>query len=464
MSRHVQRTLCALGIGALLQRAALLLVSVVLGHVLGAAGFGRYALATALGMTLAALAGTGIRSVTSRAIAREPLAAGGWIRAAVRLRLLLTLLLLPLPLAACWALADDPWPWCTGALLAVPLAWDQKGLLDAAARTSREVAQDVAATAVHAGGTLLLCAVGLTDLTALLLVQLAGRVVYAIGAGFAMRGLPGFAAPPAARAILPHAFVPTVTQTLAGLAQNGDVWLVRWFGGEAAAGLYAVALRVATTAALPAAQLARLLQPHNDRAAATPAAAGTAARSLRASAFAILPLAAGGAVVAEPLCALFGAEFTAAAPALRTLLAATAVQQFGWIQAQVLFAHARIRAWAVSLWTGTAVQVTAIALLTPPFGAAGAAAGALLGYGVHLAAATTAVNRRLAVAMLEALRPAVAIAAATAAAALLAAPLHLVVQLAAGAVAFAVGLYVVELRHTWRRFGRGLSDASGFGA
>ncbi|HEX5052921.1 MAG TPA: oligosaccharide flippase family protein [Planctomycetota bacterium] len=463
MSRHVQRTLTALGAGAILQRGALLAVSVVLGHALGPAGFGRYALATALGTTIAALAGTGIRSVTSRAIAREPLAAGGWIRAAVRLRLLATALLLPFAFAAIGGLADDPWPWWLGALLAVPLAWDQKGLLDAAARTAREVLQDLVATAVHVLGILGLLALGVTDLTTLVAAQLAGRAVYAVGAELTMRSLPGFAAPPSARAILPHAFVPTVTQTLAGLAQNGDVWLVRWFGGEAAAGLYAVAVRVATTAALPAAQLARLLQPHNDRAAATTAAAGTAVRSLRATAYAILPIAAGGAVVAEPLCALFGREFGATAPALRTLLAATVLQQFGWIQAQVLFAHMRMRAWAVSLWAGTAAQVAAIALLTPRFGATGAAAGALCGYGLHLAAATTAVNRRLPIAMLRALLPGGAIAAATASAALLATPWHLVAQLAAGGAALATCLYFVELRHTWRHLGAGLSGASGFG-
>ncbi len=461
MSRHVRQTLAALGAGAVLQRGALLGVTVALGHHLGPEGLGRHALAVALGSTLAVLIGTGVRSVASRGAAREPERAGGWLRAAVRLRALATALVL-LPVCTLVAAgADDPVPWCLGALLALPLAWDQKGLLDAAARTRREVALDSAATTLHFAGTLLLLAAGVDDLGALLAVQFAGRALYAAFAERTLRHLPGFASPPAARAILRQATLPTLTQTWTGLVQTGDVWLVRWLAGEAAAGLYAVAARIAATAALPGAQLARLLQPHNDRAAAAGCPGSTVARGLRGTGFAVLPFVAGGVVAAEPLCALFGDGFVAAAPALGLLLPATALLQFGWQHSQVLFAHGRMLAWAGSLWFGSALHLVALLLCTPHLGAAGAGLAALLGNLAYLACAHIAARRTLHVALLPALAPGALVGAGTAAAACATAPLGLVAQLVAGGLATAVGLYALELRHTWHRLGAGLAAGSG---
>ncbi|MFM1872374.1 MAG: hypothetical protein RL398_1796, partial [Planctomycetota bacterium] len=80
MTGHVQKTLIALGLGTVVQRGALLAVTVALGNALGPAGLGRYALALAIGNLLAALVGAGIRSVCSREAVREPERVGGWLR------------------------------------------------------------------------------------------------------------------------------------------------------------------------------------------------------------------------------------------------------------------------------------------------------------------------------------------------------------------------------------------------
>ncbi len=473
MGQTVRSTLTALALGTIVQRGALLGVTVTIGHALGPVGLGRYALALALGTTIAVLTGTGIRNVTSRGAVREPERAGGWLRVAVRLRFGLALLALVPILGALLLFADDPALWVVGALIGLPLAWDQKGLLDAASRTGHEVLMDVGAAVLQLGGTVLLVATGHPDITLLVVVHLLGRVAYAALAERTLRRLPGRSDAPRGSTVLRAAAMPTLTQTWTGLVQTADVWLVRFFGGEAAAGLYALAQRIATTAALPGSWLTRLLQPHNDRAAhadregstmaAAVATAATGSRGLRATAYAVVPLAAGGCVVAGPLCALFGSEFAAAAPALRALLAATALLHLGWQHSQILFAHGRVRAWASSMWLGTVAHVGLLAVLTPGQGATGAAIAALLGHALYLGLAHYAALRTVRLALPTAVAPAIVTGALTATGALLATPLGLFAQLALGALGAALGLYWLELRHTWRRLGHGLSNASGFG-
>lgn len=463
MTGHVRQTMLALGLGTVVQRVALLATMVALGHALGPAGLGRYALAVATGNLLAALVGAGVRNVCSRQAAREPDRAGGWLRIAVRLRAQLTVLALVPTLVPIVAWCDEPLAFALGALLALPLAWDQKNLLDAVARTDREVAFELGVALLHLVATLALLALRVHDLAALVAVQLLARTLYAFATVPLLQTLPGYDHPPAARAVLRLAALPSATQCAAALLQNGDVWLVRWCGGEVSAGLYAIAQRLASTAALPGAQLLRLLQPHTDRAAAAGDGAATAAKALRTTAYAVLPVVAGGIVVAEPLCNLFGRGFAAAGTTLVGLLLASAALQFAWQCTQILYAHGREGSWAKAQWAGAIVQTAALLYYTSGVGAAGAGFAALLGNCVYLLLARHSLRAVVPVALLRALAPALPIAAATAGAAALAAPFGLLPQLAAGGAAYLAGLYVVELRHSWRRLGHGLQRASGFG-
>src|SRR5712671_2348783 len=139
MATRVRGTLFTLGAGALLQRLAQLLSMLCIARTLGTAATGVYALGMAAGTLLAVLAGAGIRNFVARQIVREPATAGDWVRSAVRARLLLGLALLaPFALATTIASAR-PLFWCLCGLQVVPLALDLKGLLDALARTRREV-------------------------------------------------------------------------------------------------------------------------------------------------------------------------------------------------------------------------------------------------------------------------------------------------------------------------------------
>ncbi|MFM1873842.1 MAG: hypothetical protein RL398_3264, partial [Planctomycetota bacterium] len=337
-------------------------------------------------------------------------------------------------------------------------------LLDAAARASREVTFELGVAGFHLVATLALLVVGVRDLATLVAVQLVARLAYAIAASATVRELPGYRHPPSARAVLRLAALPSFTQTAAATIQNGDVWLVHWFGGEAAAGLYTVAQRLASTATLPGAQLLRLLQPHTDRAAHAGDPSATAARALRTTGYAVVPIAAGGMVVAEPLCRLFGAEFAAGGDALLLMLPAFTALQFAWQLAQILFAHGWVGRWAGAQWLGAVAQAVAIAWLVPRWGATGAAAAALLGNALFLVVARLALGHRLGVSMLRTVAPSLLPAIATAAAALAALPLGLVAQLAAGGVAYTATIYALELRSNWRRLGSGLQGASGFGS
>jgi hypothetical protein len=186
-------------------------------------------------------------------------------------------------------------------------------------------------------------------------------------------------------------------------------------------------------------------------------------------------MAAGGLAASPGLCALAGAPFAAAAPALGLLLVAGCLQHLGWQCSNTLLANHRDGAYAFAFAGSAALQFALLAMLTVagPLDAADAAmlaaTATALAHGAY-ATFSLAVTRATWRGNLPRAWQALLLAALTAAAAIAPARLasegtwRLALQLAAGGAAFACGLWWLELRGRWRRVGDGLADASGLRA
>ena len=444
----VRRTLAALGAGLVAQRLCQLGALLLLARTLGREATGMHAQGVALGGLIAVAGNAGLRNAVARALARAPESAGLWLAATVRARLLRTAALLVPAAAAAACCCASPWFWCASAAAALPAAFDLKHIGDVAARTRSEVAVETGSSVLFLALVAAWLRAGGTDLTVLAGIHLACRTVYALGAWRAMARLPRAGAAPRARELLRESRATGRAQLAGDLGVAADVCVVGWLAGDAAAGLYAVALRLAGAAGMPTAQLARLFFAHQLHAAVRGDAARTTRVALRTTALVLLPMLAGGCVAAAPLCALFGEQFAAAAPALRWLLAA-----------------GRDRAYGRALWWQASAYLLLLGALAPTSGSTGSAFAGAAAQTCFLAAALRGLDRGvlqkprwlvgpLAVALLT--------GAATAAAAAVDAGPALPRELGTGALAFAAGLYAVELRRRWRRLGAGLAQASGF--
>ncbi|MBP8299790.1 MAG: oligosaccharide flippase family protein [Planctomycetes bacterium] len=467
MKHSVRSTLVTLGLGVLLQRILQLATFLCVGKALGVERLGTYAEGLGLAALLAVLAGTGVRNVLARAIAQEPAAAGTLVRAAVRARLLLGTALLVPAIAITFATAPQPWFWTLCLLQVLPTAFDLKNLLDATGRTGREVLLETSAAVLQ----LLLVAIWLLAggqaLEPLAAIALASRCLYAAGALPAIARLPQTPSLRPWHGLLRRSFTVSLGQTAHELMAAGDVWLVAVLFGQGAAGLYAVAIRLSTAALVPSAQLARLLLPHLLRATAAGDPQRTVRTALRATAFATLPMMAGGAVVAEGLCGLFGADFTFAAPALRIVLLALCLQHLGWQCSHALFAQGRDTAYAAGLWWPALVHALLLGTFAALGDAASAALAMLLAQVAYLGAGLALLRRSLAGTPWSFWIGPLATAAATAATAAvpglaLEGRLGLIAQLIAGGLGFGLALWLVELRGRVRTLGDGLAAASGF--
>lgn len=469
MKHGVRRTLVWLGAGVVGQRLLLLVAFVLVGRTLGVTGVGIYAQGLALAAVLAALAGAGVRNVVARGVARAPDAARALVLRAVRLRLFAGLALAAVAGAIAFATTERPWFWLWCALHVVPAAFDLKNLLDAAGRTRGEVTLETGAALLQVALVAGWAGLGGEQLEPLAAIGLVSRSVYALGAGFAIARLP--AGPIPAR--LPLGFGLTGLGQLAHeLLAIGDVAVVALACGDRPAGYYAVAARIAAAALVPSAQLARLLLPHLLHAPGRGDARRALSTALAATLWLTLPMLAGGAVVADALCALTGDVFRASGDALRLLLLAGLCQHVGWQCSHALLAAGRDRAYAHGLAWPTALAALSV-LAVPHLGvdepaalATAAALAVLLAEAVYAAAGLAATHRdRAAVAGAGLTGPFAAACATAAAAALpglwLAPAPALPIQLIAGALAFGLVLWRCELRGRLGRVGDGLATASG---
>ncbi|MCK5940587.1 MAG: hypothetical protein KAI24_01360 [Planctomycetes bacterium] len=468
MKHTVRSTLLCLGAGVVVQRVLQLVSFLIVGHTLGVAGLGVYAEGMAVAAVLAVVAGAGVRNLIARAVSREPGAARALVAHAVHLRLLVGVTLALVAAMLAFAGSSRPWFWLLCVLHVVPAAFDLKNLVDAAGRTRGEVGLDALAAVAQlalvgwwATGTA-------PRLEVLAGISLGCRGVYAAGAILAIRRLP-FTREPSHK---PLGLNPVgAGQTAHELLSIGDVALVALAAGDAAAGYYAVAVRFAAAAMLPSSQLARLLLPHLLHANRQGDARRTFATALRATLWLTAPVCAGGLVVAEGLCALSGAEFTTSGAVLRLLLFAGVCQQLGWQCSHALLAGSRDRAYANGLLWPAVLHTLALGSLwlLPELGGAAlatvAATAAALAQAGYLCCGLWAnhVGRAFARALPG---PVVAAFATAGAAALpvdgLAPAWQLPARLLLGAGAFALALWLLELRGRLRNVGDGLASASGF--
>jgi O-antigen/teichoic acid export membrane protein len=463
----------ALGAGVAVQRVCQLVAFVLVGNALGVEGLGVFAQGQAMAAVLAVVAGAGSRNLTARQLAYAPSRARALVARVVRLRLLLGAAGAAAVAAVAFPCASAPWFWVLCALQVLPAAFDLKSLLDATGRARAEIALETGVAALQLVLVAVACAGGTPALDLLAAIALGARCVYGAFAAVAIRALRDDGAPVAAPR---HARGVAAAQALHELLCLGDVWLVAVALGDAAAGYYACAVRFAAAALVPSAQLARLLLPHLLHAGATGDAARTLATALRATALATLPMLGGGIVLAAPLCSLAGEHFAPAANALRLLLLAGCLQHLGWQCTHALLAERRDRACATGLGVPSALHAAGIAALavlvgplawSPVLAATAAAAIAVAAQGAYLAASVVATRASWRAASTTLAAPAaIAIATGAAVAVAACAPLaelqSLAAQLLAGGGAFALGVWLVELRGRWRRVGDGLAAASGF--
>src|SRR5262252_4353649 len=93
---------------------------------LGVERTGEFVQGSAAGAVLAVLAGSAVRPLVVREIAREPALAGAWIRAAVRARLRAGALLAAVGSCVALLASTQPLFWALCCLLALPAAYDLK--------------------------------------------------------------------------------------------------------------------------------------------------------------------------------------------------------------------------------------------------------------------------------------------------------------------------------------------------
>lgn len=476
----VRTTFATLLLGVFGQRLLQLISFLCIGRALGAERLGIYAQGTAVTALVGVLASAGVRNLLTRAVTHDPNAAANLLLQAVRARLVIGGTLALAGVGAAFALTDAPWFWTLCLLQAVPGAFDLKNLLDAAGRTRAEVMLETVTALLQLLLVLGWLATGGHDLVELAAIGLGARGVYAMLALPTIRRIPAVSGEAPTTLALPRlrtGFAVAAAEALHGLLTAGDIWFVALCFGNGAAGYYAVATRFAGAALLPSTQLARLLLPHLLHAGASGDARRTLATASRATLLVTLPMLAGGAATAERLCTLPGAAFAAAAPALVLALLSGCLQHSGWQQSHALLAAGRFGAYARGLAVPALLHlgllVTGAALAQHGELDLGDPTTAMVGAGIAvLANAWYFLGGAQAV---RDLRPgqdvpiggAVRVAVATGTAAALPAicgegRLVLPLQLLAGGLAFAGGLWLVELRGRLGRLGDGLAQASGF--
>ncbi|MBK9387815.1 MAG: lipopolysaccharide biosynthesis protein [Planctomycetes bacterium] len=466
MSRHIRHTLLALASGALIQRVALLISTLIVARALDLAELGLLAIGLQAGRLLGLLADAGPRAIAAREAAHRPRAeALAWIAAARRASLPIAL-----ALTAVWALAvlalapERPVFWLLCGALAVPTARDLKGLADALGSTRVEVRLENLCTLALLAGTLLAWRLELLGAEMLAALNVGSRLLYALlgELWLARRGAPVERV--SLRAAHGRLHLLSIAQVANQAIFSSDVILLGLLGRAEAAGLYHAAQRIAQAAELPLGLLARAVQPHLAAAASGGDARGALERIVRASAFLVLPVAAGGWVVAEPLLhRLFGARFEAAAWTLRWLLLAAVAIHVGSRYGNLLFARKEHRPYLRSIGLGAGLNLALSLLWIPGYGASGTALATAIGACAAALCAAIELHRRLRFDVIAPYPRPLLLAVAVALAAL-AVPTEIgvLVRVGAGAVVFAIGLYLLELRRGLRHVGSGLVRASGF--
>ncbi|MBA3404639.1 MAG: polysaccharide biosynthesis C-terminal domain-containing protein [Gemmatimonadaceae bacterium] len=434
----------ALGTGELIARAAGFLATALLARRLGVESFGVLGFATA---TIAyfglALTG-GFGAISAREVARRPADAKQIAADATAVRLILAVCGTVGVTIVSLYFVESPvrrTVLMLTSLSLLPLALDTGWAYRGLGRNHIVGFGLVAAQSLYLAGALLLVH-DTTDLERVPLLQLVGDVVAAaILLLILFRG--GVPRPSIARGLnlLRQSGFITVGRLLRAVIVTFDVILLGIIASDRDVGLYTAAYRVCFLAITIAVSTHTVFLPAVTRATLSGATAigPVVARSLYLTTSVIIPIVAGGIVLAAPLLAfLFGPEYAAGAGAFQILLASIGLLALHGASHNVFVALDRNGLEAVIFGLAAILNVVLNLLLIPRFGLAGAASATLAAEGLILIAAAIALHRL-------GVRPAVrGLVRPTGAAAIMAAVIysvagqgHVILLVAAGA-----GIYV----------------------
>jgi O-antigen/teichoic acid export membrane protein len=354
---------------------------------LGAAGYGRFALALALLQSLGVLADAGLVAVVVREGSKAPARTAELVGNALALRLVLGVAVVALAAAASGLPSYGPDVRTAVLIAAVPFAL---GIVSSSLAAVFQVRLQLGRAAfADAAGRVAsfaaLLAVVSADLgfEAVVASATAGAVVtLALTSGFVRRL--ERVRPAADRAVwreLALAALPLgMTLAVAEIYFRADTFILALSRPAAEVGHYSLAYRLYELLALFPALVMASVYPLLSR--QFPASRASAERTLRATARAFLalgiPLAAGGLVIAPELARVAGgAEFAAADDPLRLLLCAAALAYLSGLCGYALIAGGRERS---TLWLSLVALTLNLALnvaLAPAYGATASAAIAL---------------------------------------------------------------------------------------
>jgi O-antigen/teichoic acid export membrane protein len=170
--------------------------------------------------------------------------------------------------------------------------------------------------------------------------------------------------------------------------RNAAVLLLPIFQGDAAAAVYSAAFQLIDLALLaPTMLMVSANHILAESARESPASLRRNTRELiTISAAFFLPVATLGIALAGPIVTtLFGADYRAAAPALRILLVGACVLSLDQVLALAMTVSGRYRADRLCMTIGPAASVIATCLLSRPWSVTGAATGFFIGAGVTVA-------------------------------------------------------------------------------
>jgi O-antigen/teichoic acid export membrane protein len=356
--------------------------AVVYLRLLGRTDVGAYTFLVVFTTYLDTLLDFGLNAVLARDISRRSVGASAAFRVVSGLRLGLWLVGLPLvaivygPLrertniSAEAALAG--WVFYA-ALLPTVVARTATGLLWAAERLELTAAVSIVATLLRTalGAIVLFSGLGLVGLAA---TSLATNVVTAaVLWGFATRTAMAAKGPPAGHTAWARESWPLfVNQLLQGLFFKVDALLLPGLAGNAAAGAYAAAYKVAEGAGVVSSSFTLALFPRLSRGGDLTSAYRLALRGLLQIAF---PLAAGIALLSEPIVAVIGGRdyLPDSAVALAILIAYLPLSYANGLTQYVLIAAGRQRLLTGAFVAALAFNVAANLTLIPRFGYVGAA-------------------------------------------------------------------------------------------
>lgn len=276
--------------------------------------------------------------------------------------------------------------------LALDTTWAYRGL----ARNRTGGAALLLSQLAYLAGVLMLVRVP-GDVVRVPLIQFAGDLA-AAAILLALMFSDGFKAPSLARGfgLLRKSGSATVSRLLRALIVTFGVVLLGMIGSARDVGLYSAAYRVCMfvtmiavathVAFLPGLARASLEGPERVSVVLT--------RSILLTSAAILPLVAGGLVLAEPLLSLvFGNEYAAAAPAFRLLLLSIGVLALHGTAHNVFVGLHRTGTEAVMFGAAAALNIALNLALIPAYGLVGAASATLAAEAVILAGSLLILSR-----------------------------------------------------------------------